>query len=167
MFLPFSFHPLLLCSYNQKWTFPFSQAQFNLPPCQQLVPPQHSQRHFGHCQDSLHCQRKDSYPPNQWNLCQTQLSFQYSEHFISACVWGSGNYLVATWHNVCTIAAGFACSRLESPEWEPERDARDIWTCWCMNFELVKYRKPPSLSGNVGTVTKVKNSLVASFGLEL
>lgn len=74
---------------------------------------------------------------------------------------------MATCHNLYSIAAGFVCSRLESPEWESEKDARDVWTWWCTNFELVKYRKTPSLSGNVGTVTKVKNSIVASFGLEL
>lgn len=88
------FHPVLFCSHNQKWSFLLPQAEFNLPPCQQLAPPQHSQRHFGHCQDYSHCQRKDYYPLNQWNLCQTQLSFQYSEHFIAACAWGNGSYLV-------------------------------------------------------------------------
>lgn len=64
-------------------------------------------------------------------------------------------------HNLYTTAAGFVCSRLKPPEWEPERDAIDVWASWCMNFELVKYRKTPSL------VIKVKNSMVTTFGLEL
>lgn len=56
--------PLIVLQLQPEMILPLPQAEFNLPPCQQLAPPRHSQRHFGHCQDYLHCQRKDCYPLN-------------------------------------------------------------------------------------------------------